>query len=314
MSEPTELFRKYRPTSIKDVVGQREALRVLREFSQRNAFPQAMLFTGPSGCGKTTLARIVAKRLGIEGLDYCEVNAANFRGIDDVRRVQAESSSAPMKGKYRAYYFDEVHGLTADAQECFLKLLEEPPPHIYFLLATTMHKKLKATLLSRCTLIHLTAVLPADLEILINRVVAAESMSVESEVVSKIASAADGSARVALVLLNTLVGVDGAENQMKLISKADVAPAAIEIARLLYADQPCTWKDLAALLKATDEDPETVRLIILNYGRTLLLSKGQVRIHNILEEFREPLYGASAPALLASSCFRIILQSKQKSS
>ena len=140
-SEATELYRKYRPTSFKQVVGQEEAIRTLTELGKRKAIPHAILFTGPSGVGKTTLARILQRKLKCVGNDFVEMNAANDRGVGIIRSIQNKVGLAPMLGSCRIWLMDEAHQLTSDAQSAFLKLLEDTPSHVYFMLATTDPQK-----------------------------------------------------------------------------------------------------------------------------------------------------------------------------
>src|SRR5690606_3369465 len=107
--------------------------------------PHAMLFTGPSGCGKTTLARILRVKLRCSDNDFQEINAADFRGIDSIRSMRQQVGAAPLGGDSRIWLIDEAHSMTADAQNAFLKLLEDTPRHVYFFLATTDPQKLKKT-------------------------------------------------------------------------------------------------------------------------------------------------------------------------
>lgn len=305
-TETCELFKRYRPRKISEIVGQKDALKMLIDMDKRNAIPHALLMSGPSGTGKTTIARILARRLKCSPMDFCEINGSSSRGIDTIRDIERAVSTAPIGGTSRVWYIDESHALTGDAQNSILKLLEDMPPHVYFMLATTDPKKLKPTILTRCTQIVCKAISIADLKELIDRVVLAEEKTLDSSVVDLIASTANGSARQALVTLHTVIGLVDKESQIAAIQNPDVVGTGIELARLLY-NPKSTWQQVAGILKTNEEDPEGIRRIIVGYGKAILLNSGAARAHMVIEEFREPLFDVgTAAALLASSCFAII--------
>lgn len=307
-----ELYKRYRPRKLSEITGQKEALKILVDMGKRGVIPHAMLLSGPSGCGKTTIARIVARNLKCSDHDFNEINAASSRGIDMIRDIESMVGVSPMAGDCRVWLIDEAQSLTGDAQQAFLKLLEDMPPHVYFMLATTDPKKLKSTIITRCTQITCKSLTIDELSSLIRRVVTLESqrteteIEVDAEVVAKVAETAGGSARQALVTLNAVIGLQGKEAQLAAIENADVAKEGIDLARLLYSDK-ATWSSVSKLLKTIEQDPEAIRRIIVGYGKTILLNSGSSRAHFIIEEFREPLFDVgTAGALLASSCYAIV--------
>lgn len=162
------LYRKYRPKTFNDVVGQDVIIRTIRNSIIHNRISHAYLFTGPRGCGKTTIAKILARTVNCknldgvqicnkcvcctqnnnENLDIFEIDAASNNGVDEIRDINSKVKLAPSLGKYKIYIIDEVHMLTIGAFNALLKTLEEPPSHVIFILATTDPQKVPITILS----------------------------------------------------------------------------------------------------------------------------------------------------------------------
>src|SRR3989344_8937393 len=130
------LYRKYRPQSFKEVLGQEHIVSVLENEAKTGKFAHAYLFSGSRGTGKTTIARIFAKEIGVSSEDIYEMDAASNRGIDDIREIRDAVNILPYSSKYKVYIVDEVHMLTKEAWNAFLKTLEEPPSHAIFIMAT----------------------------------------------------------------------------------------------------------------------------------------------------------------------------------
>lgn len=144
------LYRKYRPQDFKDVVGQSHVTEVLEGSLKNGTISHAYLFYGSRGTGKTTVARILAKRLGVSTNDVIEIDAASTNGVDDIRELSENAHTLPFDSEYKVYILDEVHMLSKSAFNAFLKTLEEPPRHVIFILATTEIEKIPETILSRC--------------------------------------------------------------------------------------------------------------------------------------------------------------------
>jgi DNA polymerase-3 subunit gamma/tau len=144
------LYRKYRPQSFKDVVGQEQLVALLESSIAQKKVSHAYLFCGGRGTGKTTVARIFARDIGCNDEDIIEIDAASNRGIDEIRELREAVRTAPFSSEYKVYIIDEAHMLTKEAANALLKTLEEPPTHVIFILATTDPEKLPATIVSRC--------------------------------------------------------------------------------------------------------------------------------------------------------------------
>ncbi len=224
------LARKWRPRRFSELVGQEHVVRALSNALDGGRMHHAYLFTGTRGVGKTTIARIFAKSLNCERgasadpcgecavctavdagrfVDLLEIDAASNTGVDDVREVIENAQYAPTRGRYKVYLVDEVHMLSRSAFNALLKTLEEPPPHVVFLLATTDPQKLPVTVLSRCLKFNLKRLLPAQIEGQMRHILAAEAVSFESAALAELARAADGSLRDGLSLLDQAIAYGG---------------------------------------------------------------------------------------------------------
>jgi len=220
------LARKWRPRSFAEMVGQEHVLRALINALDNDRLHHAFLFAGTRGVGKTTIARILAKSLNCEQgvsstpcgecsacreidegrfVDLIEVDAASRTKVEDTRELLDNVQYAPTRGRYKVYLIDEVHMLSNHSFNALLKTLEEPPPHIKFLLATTDPQKLPVTILSRCLQFNLRR-LPAELiRDHLTRILEQEGVAAEPAALSQVARAADGSMRDALSLLDQAI-------------------------------------------------------------------------------------------------------------
>lgn len=215
------LYRKWRPQKFEDVVGQPQVTKTLQNALKAGRINHAYLFTGSRGTGKTTCAKILAKAVncldlhdgdpcgvcenckGIDDgsiLDVVEMDAASNRGIDDIRDIIDEAQFRPARAKYRVYIVDEVHMLTEPAFNALLKILEEPPEHVIFILATTEVHKLLPTILSRCQRFDFHRIAPEAITARLNYVVEQEGASISDDAARLIAALSDGAMRDALSL------------------------------------------------------------------------------------------------------------------
>ena len=304
MSE--ELYRKYRPTKFSEVLGQDDAIRTLTDLGRRKSIPHAILLSGPSGCGKTTLGRILRKKLGCSDTDFCEMNIGDLRGIDNVRSIASRMHLAPIGGKCRIWLIDEAHKLTSDAQDAFLKLLEDTPSHVYFMLATTDPQKLKRTSLTRCTEIKVKLLNNKTMASLLQQVLGEEGVEISEEVIEKIVDHAEGSARKALVLLNQVIGLEDEEKQLSAVAAGDTKAKAIELARALLNPRS-SWSSVVKILKDVDEEPESLRYMVLGYCSTVLLGGGKMagRAAKIIERFECNFYDSKKASLILA-CYDVI--------
>lgn len=305
------LYRKYRPKTLKAVVGQDGAVASLQKLIDKGRTPQVILLTGPSGTGKTTIGRIIKEHVKCGDADFVEVNAADDKGIDMVRSIRRVVGLSPIDGESRMWLIDESHKLTSEAQGAFLKMLEDTPKNVYFLLATTDPQKLIKTIHTRCSEIKLNALSSKALERVIERVCNAEQIKLTEDVRDEIIEASDGSARKALVILEQVAFLETEEEQIKAIQASTVNKAlGIELARALINPR-AQWGEVAKLLRDLDEDPEGIRYLILSYSRSVLLGGGKLawRASAMIEIFSDNFFDSKA-AGLAGACYEVVTKVK----
>ena len=220
------LARKWRPHNFTEVVGQEHVVKSLINALQHNRLHHAYLFTGTRGVGKTTIARILAKAINCENLqefnpcgvcsvcrdldegrflDLIEVDAASRTKVEDTRDLLDNAQYAPNHGRYKVYLIDEVHMLSGHSFNALLKTLEEPPPHVKFLLATTDPHKIPVTVLSRCLQFNLKRLLPAQIFTQMEFILHQENIEFEAGALKLLSRAADGSMRDGLSLLDQAI-------------------------------------------------------------------------------------------------------------
>ena len=295
-----EVFaRKYRPQTFDDLVGQTHVSRTLKNAVAQNRLAHAYLFVGPRGIGKTSTARILAKSINcVKGptvipcgecdncqeiaagnsLDVIEIDGASNRGIDDVRELRDNVRYAPAKGRYKIYIIDEVHMLTKEAFNALLKTLEEPPPHVKFIFATTEPDKVLATILSRCQRFDLHRI-PANLIAQHLQFIAGkEKITLEPAAAHAIARGAEGGLRDAESMLDQLVAFCGEK-----ISETDVLnvfgftseQTVVDLMQhILRAETP---EAIDLLHQQSDSGKDMMRLMsdLIAYLRDLLVFKAK---------------------------------------
>lgn len=230
------IYRKYRPKTFEDLLGQEHIVEILRNAARQDRFAHAYLFYGPRGSGKTTTARLIAKLANCEkrhadekfkqkgepcnacrpcteidaghALDVVEIDAASNRGIDEMRDLQEGVKLSPTSYKKKVFIIDEVHMLTREAFNALLKTLEEPPAHVIFILATTEYEKVPATISSRTQRFHFRKLSLEEIIKKLSSIVKSEKLKVADDAVELIAALAEGSVRDAESLLDQITSLD----------------------------------------------------------------------------------------------------------
>jgi DNA polymerase-3 subunit gamma/tau len=226
------IARKFRPQVFEDVVGQKPIVQTLQNAILMDRIGHAYLFSGPRGVGKTTTARILAKGLNCEkgptitpdntcascqeissgkSIDVFEIDAASNTGVDNIRELRESAKYAAARSRYKIFIIDEVHMLSTSAFNALLKILEEPPPHVVFIMATTERHKLPATILSRCQQFIFRTISPAEIQAHLRQIADREGVKIGDRALSHIVKASEGSMRDAQSLLDQIISFSGQE-------------------------------------------------------------------------------------------------------
>src|SRR5210317_1053006 len=277
------LARTWRPKTFEDLVGQEHVVKALVHALDDDRLHHAYLFTGTRGVGKTTIARILAKCLNCEKgvsskpcgecsacqeidegrfVDLLEVDAASKTKVDDTRDLLDNVQYAPARGRYKVYLIDEVHMLSKSSFNALLKTLEEPPPHVKFLLATTDPQKLPVTVLSRCLQFNLKRMTPRLISDRLVHICEAEKIEADSAALATIARAADGSMRDALSLLDQAIAYCGGKLEEPQVARMLGTIDRDHVVRLLRLLADNDARGLVEALREIDEQ-------FPNYGRLL---------------------------------------------
>lgn len=226
--EYISLYRKYRPKTFSDVVGQEVVVKILKNSILNNKISHAYIFSGPRGTGKTSIAKIFSKAVNClnttdgdlcnncenclqnidEEIDIIEIDAASNNGVDEIREIRNNVKLMPVHLKYKVYIIDEVHMLSTSAFNALLKTLEEPPKHVIFILATTEFNKIPATVISRCQKFDFKKITNKQIEDRLKYILEQEKKSLNGEVISLIAKLSDGGLRDAINMLDQVISLE----------------------------------------------------------------------------------------------------------
>ncbi|HWO16338.1 MAG TPA: DNA polymerase III subunit gamma/tau [Solirubrobacterales bacterium] len=304
-SESTSLYRRHRPGSFDEVVGQQHVVRTLRNAVEQDKVHHAYLFVGSRGTGKTSMAKILARSLNCErggptvtpcgecescltiaagtSIDVIEMDAASNRSVDDVRDLRERVAYAPAGGHWKVYILDEAHMLTKEAWNAFLKTLEEPPPNTVFVLATTESHKVMATIADRCQRFDFQRPSLEQISEVLNRVAAAEGIEVEDGAVAMIARSASGSFRDALGTLDQLVAFGGEkvklDDVLEILGATD-ADLLFEAVDAVIAEDPKAVLVGIEQMAQSGRDPSQFARDLLAHMRHLLVTQTTGEVPN----------------------------------
>ena len=333
MSESTSLYRRHRPGSFDEVVGQAHVVRTLRNAVEQGKVHHAYLFVGSRGTGKTSMAKILARSLNCErggptvtpcgecescvtiaagtSVDVIEMDAASNRSVDDVRDLRERVAYAPAGGHWKVYILDEAHMLTKEAWNAFLKTLEEPPPNTVFVLATTESHKVMATIADRCQRFDFQRPSLEQISEVLNRVAAAESIAVDEGAVAMIARSAQGSFRDALGTLDQLVAFGGDHVELtdvlEMLGAAD-ADLLFEAVDAVIAEDPRAVLLGVEKMARSGRDPSQFARDLLAHLRHLLIAQttGEVPTTFVVTATDTARIQAQAAAIKPANLLRTI--------
>ncbi len=284
------LARKWRPKTFSDTVGQEHVLKALVNALESGRLHHAYLFAGTRGVGKTTIARILAKALNCEKgvtaepcgecsacieidegrfVDLIEVDAASKTKVDDTREMLDNVQYAPARGRFKVYLIDEVHMLSKSSFNALLKTLEEPPPHVKFLLATTDPQKLPVTVLSRCLQFNLSRLTPRLIADRLSYICNEEKIETDAAAIGMIARAADGSLRDALSLLDQAIAYCGGKVEELPVAKMLGTIDRDHVTRLLRLLAASDGRGLIDAVREIDEQFPDYGRLLEDLARTL---------------------------------------------
>lgn len=288
------------------LVGNANLVQVLKKMFEQGIekFPHSVLLTGPTGCGKTTIARIIADNLGAAGSDINEVDSADFRGIDTIREIRKNSHYKPGESACRVWIVDECHKMTNDAQNALLKILEDTPPHVYFILCTTEPQKLLPTVRGRCSTFTVNLLDEREMMTLLRSVVKEENDNLSKQIYNQIISDSMGHPRNALQILDQVLRVDTPDRLIVAEKTAEEQSQSIELCRALL--NGASWQVVSKILKGLkDQEPEGIRRHVLGYCQSVLLNGSNDKAAHVIEEFWEPLYNIGYPGLIFC-CYSVV--------
>lgn len=353
------LYRKWRPQGFDSLVGQEAVRTALTNALETGRIAHAYLFAGPRGTGKTSTAKILAKAVNCEhgptpnpcnkcqncvrindgtSMDVFEIDAASNRGIDEIRDLREKVAFAPVNGRYKVYIIDEVHMLTTEAFNALLKTLEEPPPHVIFILATTEPHKIPATIHSRCQRFDFKRVTDSDIVKRLREVVDGSGIAADDDALQLIAVQADGGMRDALSLLDQcgvmaervsaetvrsvlgIVGREALRELVKAVGEGNV-PKSLELLEALLAggkDVKQIITELAEYLRAVllyKASPEYREIYLTDTKEAIAAMEGlfstdrlmaaQERLHQCMLELRQSVRGRIAAEMCLFDLCRV---------
>ncbi|MDD2731655.1 MAG: DNA polymerase III subunit gamma/tau [Candidatus Pacebacteria bacterium] len=298
------LYRKYRPQTFKEIVGQEHVVKTLTNALKHKLISHAYIFSGPRGSGKTTLARIMAKSVNCENrkdqefepcnkcsscseiitgrsLDLIEIDAASHRGIDEIRELREGIRFSPVKSKYKVFIIDESHQLTKEAANALLKTLEEPPSHAIFILATTEIHKMIPTIISRCQRFDFRKLKLEEIVSRLEFIAKKEKARIERSALELIALNSGGAVRDAESLLDQTLAFSGALTDSQAIKSEDIKDL-LGIADTSVISQFTDFlidknsKEAVRFLNDNFEkgkDPQEFIKYLINYLRQIIISK-----------------------------------------
>jgi len=320
------LYRKYRPQTFDEVVGQSHVTEILTKALDSQKISHAYLFAGPKGSGKTSCARIFAKGLNCEtgitskpcnecescklineghSLDVIEIDAASNRGVDEIRELRERVKYRPAQSRYKVYIIDEAHMLTREAFNALLKTLEEPPEYVVFILATTDPQKIPPTVLSRCQRFRFKKLTSDEVFQILENVCKREGFSYEQEALELIAEVSDGAVRDALNLLEQISVVDEGKVTTKtarFLLNVVEDEVILDLLKIAFEDMDEVVEHLAELMESGVEPMELFRTMKSLVRRSVFKNKPWPRdmaleMFKVLESFNFIMERTEFPAV-----------------
>lgn len=300
-----ELYKKYRPRTLEDIVGNQAVVSSLQSLIKQHKVPHTILLSGPSGCGKTTIARILQHELQCGDGDFEEFNCSDRNGVDFGREIIARMRFKPMNGKCRIWLLDECHQMSTACANVLLKPLEDTPDHVYFILSTSEPDKLLAALKTRATHYAVQSLNDYELNKLLDNVCKLEEIKVSKDAKDQIIENCNGSARMALVMLDQIKGLAEEDVAKVVESVVKRESQTIELCRALI--QGRSWREIRSILATIKDDPEKIRRAVLGYASKVLLSpngSGAEQAFLVIQCFENSFFNSGFAGLIGA-CYDV---------
>jgi len=309
------LHTKYRPTMLKNYIGNDGIVESVKNVVARKNPPASFLITGPSGCGKTTLGRIIARALKCKKSCFEELDSSVDRGIDAIRKILSDLQYPPLNGPKKILLLDEAHGLTKPAQEALLKTLEKPPDYVHFIICTTNPEVFSTTFKRRCHNYEVALLTSSELIKLMRLILKKEQVKTTSDaVLDKIVELSDGAAGIALKYLDMVIDFTNEKKAISTLKAAgttdnDVKAICQALLNTRISDSS-RWLKVKSLLKQMTLDGEAARRPILGYMNKVMLNNGGGDVAMIMHEFVRDFY-ASGTSGLTLACYKACFISEE---
>jgi len=293
------LYTKYRWKNLDDIFGNHKLKIALQTSLEKEDKPHTFMLTGEAGTGKTTTARIIANELGCHKNDLYEYDIGYASGVDNARNIKENCIYPPMYGKTKVYILDECQSASKNFWDACLKILEEPPKYVYFILCTTDPQKIPKTILTRSTKLKFDLLNDGEMKLLLDKIVQLEGFkSFPQDARKEIVKVAKGSPREALNILDLVLEIGDDGDVLEIIKGySSTDEQVIELCRALIKRK--TWGEISKILKSLEKvEEERIRRSVLTYAMKVLLDKGDEHSANILNEFREPFFNSGRPGLV----------------
>lgn len=310
----SSLHTKYRPAALKQVVGHEDTVAMLRSVLKGNR-AHAFILTGPAGVGKTSIARIIANEIcggEANAANIEEVPAAVSTGVDAMRQLIEKTQYKAIGARStKVMIVDEAHRLSGQAWDSLLKAIEEPSPHVYWIFVTTNSGKIPQTIKTRCIHCDLKPLSEDDLLKILKRVNKREELEVSDDILELIAESSGGSARRALVYLETCLYCESVKEARQALKNPGESKEVVDLARFLITPQGRNWKSAMNIVNALkDEEAESIRIVLMNYFAVVAANaktdKDGIKALQVMGEFSEPYNPSEKFAPLLLSIGRVI--------